>query len=80
MSLNAPECSYGYPASQLERELDADTFKRLGEWMRGQTMMICDGQRYNRDSGECEATGTAHGYVVSRWDVERFLAGGEVID
>lgn len=78
--LSEPECSYGYPASQLERELDADTFERLGRWLRGQTMMLCDGARYDHDSGKYVDTGHFHGAVVYSWDVDRFFAGLPVID
>lgn len=78
--LSEPECSYGYPWTQLEREVDAETVERLSDWMSGQTMAICDGRRYNDDSREYEPTGHAHGLVVYRWDVERFLAGLPVVD
>jgi hypothetical protein len=80
MSLNAPECSYGYPMSQLEREMDAETLARFQAWIYSQTMAICDGRRYNRDTGEYDPTGHAHGLVAYQWDVECFLGGGEVVD
>lgn len=78
--LSEPECSYGYPWSQLEREFDAEVVDHLRKWLRGQTMSVCDGRQYNHDTGEYEATGHAHGGVVYRWDVERFLEGFPVID
>lgn len=50
--------------------------------MNGQTMMLCDGRRYNHDAREYEVAcgGVAHGVVVYPWDVERFLAGLPVVD
>lgn len=80
MNLTDPECSYGYPVSQLERELNADTFERLNKWMYGQTGAICTGSRYNHETREYEETGHSCGYVIYSGDVRRFLAGSPVID
>ena len=76
-----PECDYGYTYLQLEAIL-GDRLSEFQSWMRGQTMTLCNGQRFNHDTGEYEEScgGAAHGSVVYGWDLERFLAGGEVID
>lgn len=81
MKLPKPECEGGYTEQQIfdilgDREL---AFRR---WMRGQTMMLCDGRRWDPKGQEYVPSdcGTAHGPVVYRWDLERFLAGKPVID
>ena len=79
-NLNAPECEHGYPVSQLERELDAETFEALQKWMHGQTMTLCNGQRYSHETKEYYETGHSCGPVVYSWDVKRFLDGLAVID
>lgn len=83
MTLPEPECPLGYPKSQLDT-IFGDDVARLWQWMRGQTGAICTGTRYNHDTGAyelspCAKTG-AHGYVVYRWDVERFMVGGPILD
>jgi len=77
-----PECRGGYPLSQAEEIVGEDRFPALMDWMRGQTMMLCQGVRYDPDMGrEVEACGgVAHGPVIYAYDLHRFLAGLPVID
>lgn len=74
-------CRYGYTVDEV-REIMGHRFDAFTYWMRGQTMMICDGTTYDYEAkvkvpSEC---GVAHGTVIYRWDVERFLVGLPVID
>jgi len=81
--LSKPECHGGYPIAQLQRELDEDTFEKLSTWMRGQTGMICTGQKYNYDTEKYEPSECGdepHGMVIYSWDVDRFFLGLPVID
>ena len=81
MPAEAPECTFGYPTTQLGRVLDAQAYNRLMLWMRGQTMAICDGRRFNYETGEYEPTGCGpHGPVVYTHDVERWSRAGPIID
>ncbi len=65
-----PECSGGYTATQIESILGNRT-EDFWEWMRGQTMMICNGEN-------CEV---AHGMpIVYPWDLERYLDGRPIVD
>jgi hypothetical protein len=80
----APECEGGYPSWQVgdmlaERKISAVEFQC---WMRGQTMMLCQGQRYNYETEKFEEAcgGVAHGGVVYVWDMLRFLNGQPIID
>lgn len=76
----------GYPWSQLDEILPPDTAKALGQWMYGQTMMICDGSPERKwIDGELIEVGPpkcdrAHGPVVYEWDLDRFLLGLPVVD
>lgn len=82
-ALTAPQCTFGYPVSQLENELTRDEWNDLDRWLDGQTMAICSGQVYNHDKGEYEPSlcaGEAHGTVVYVHDVKRWLAGQPIID
>lgn len=79
-NLPEPSCELGYTIDQL-REIMGDRFDFFTSWMRGQTMAICDGTRYDYDLKESIATGCGpHGTAVYRWDVERFLDGRPAVD
>ena len=75
MTLPEPECPYGYTYGQLE-DILCSRIDEFGHWMRGQTMMLCDGRRWNPETEQYE-TGCdkPHGVVVYQYDLERFLAG-----
>jgi hypothetical protein len=79
--LPAPECEGGYTNWQLA-EILGNRLDKFEQWMRGQTMMLCEGRSYDHD--RCEYVpacgGVAHGGIVYRWDLERFLDGRPVID
>lgn len=74
----------GCPHGLTRRDVKTVMGARLDEfdkWMNGQTMMICDGRKFNHDTREYEPDcPEPHGVVAYRWDVERFLAGRSVID
>lgn len=79
--LGTPECKYGYPHSQLEREMNVLQLKSFLKWMVGQTFSSCEGKEYDHDKKEYVPSGCGpHGYVYYTSDVNRFLAGKEVID
>lgn len=75
-----PDCDRGYSFGLLEETLGAGGFSELMDWMHGQTMMLCDGRRYDHEAKEYYETHPAHGPVVYTWDVERFLGGGQIVD
>lgn len=75
-----PDCDRGYSRGVLEDALGAERFAELMDWMYGQTMMLCDGRRYDHDAKEYYETHPAHGPVVYTWDVEWFLRGGRIVD
>lgn len=71
-----PDCPYGYSVAFIEEILDEETLQEFKFWMRGQTMSICGGRRYNHElrqyePDECEKT--PHGGVVYLYDLHRFL-------
>lgn len=80
----SPDCEGGYTIEQVETIMGvrADEFRH---WMRGQTMMLCEGRSYSHETKEYYEScgGVAHGPVVYRWDLERFLGivpGKEIWD
>lgn len=75
-----PDCTHGYSFDLLEETLGDARFAELMDWMRGQTMMLCDGRRYDHDTREYYETHDAHGPVVYTWDVQNFLRGGPILD
>lgn len=79
--LPEPECRGGYTQRQIE-EITGGRFDEFTHWMRGQTMMLCEGYRYNHDTQEYETAcgGISHGGIVYPWDLERFLSGRPIID
>lgn len=79
-SLPKPECILGYPEIQVERILGRQ-MSRFKEWMRGQTMGICDGRLYNHGKREYEGTGCGpHGVVAYASDLNAFLHGQPPLD
>lgn len=85
MKIPEPLCSGGYPWYQVEEILDDETFAAFSKWMNGQTMMLCEGRRYNYETKEYEVDcdGVSHGGVVYAWDLKRFLGivpGKEIWD
>lgn len=80
--LPEPECEGGYPWTQLEQIFDKQQIARLQIWMRGQTMMLCEGRKYSHETMEYyeSCNGTAHGGVVYVYDLHRFLTAGPIID
>lgn len=75
-----PDCDRGYSFDLLSETLGAERFAELMDWMNGQTMMLCEGRRYDHDTREYYATHDAHGPVVYAWDVSNFLRGGPIWD
>lgn len=75
MTLPRPTCPYGYTAADLQTIL-GDRLDAFDHWMRGQTMMLCDGRAWNSTTARYEPTScrTPHGPVVYPWDLEQFLA------
>lgn len=75
-----PDCTHGYSFDLLNETLGAERFAELMDWMHGQTMMLCDGRRYDHDTQEYYETHDPHGPVAYTWDVQRFLKGGPILD
>jgi hypothetical protein len=80
--LPVPACTHGFASYQLKDSMSTQQYKRLMEWMSGQTMMICDGRRYNHATREYEPSecGGRHGVVIYVHDVDRFLHAQPVVD
>lgn len=77
------ECPLGYPRIQLETWLGSQGYRRLMLWMDGQTMAVCEGQRYHSESDGYRPDRCAHaphGPVVYRWDLARWLEAGPILD
>lgn len=84
ITLPVPDCPLGYPRSQLEQIL-GDRFEAFQEWMRGQTMAICEASRYSPEAdlyipSACAGGGDPHGVVACPHDVARFISGKEPLD
>lgn len=80
--LPEPSCFLGYPRSQVV-EIVGLRLDAFDHWMRGQTVAICDGRRYDPDQRDYVPTACSahpHGVVVYPWDVRQFLAGGGPLD
>ena len=83
VTLPPPNCQLGYPKDQVEAIVvkngrDVDEF---WSWMRGQTMGICDGARWNPETQSHDQTHCGpHGACVYRNDLCRFLDRLPVID
>lgn len=68
-----PECWLGYPITQLEEYLGPQRAEKLWEWMYGQTMSICDGQRYDHElQSYVDTCPEPHGPVIYVWDFQRW--------
>ena len=77
-----PACPLGYTREQVE-QITAEGLTDFDYWMRGQTVAVWDGRRFNYDTHEYEPTecgATPHGLVVYPWDLTRFIRGGGVLD
>jgi hypothetical protein len=75
-------CPLGLTASEIS-DLMGGREDDFWHWMRGQTMMLCDGRGYDHETKtyyatECSPIG--HGGVVFTWDAQRYLDGLPVID
>lgn len=67
---------------QLRTLFTTTEYDRLVHWLRGQTMALCDAQRYNHTTGtyETRCEGVPHGMVTYSKNVARFVLGLPVID
>ena len=75
------ECPLGYPLAQVEEIVES--MADFNDWMRGQTMAVCDGEQYDYEGSRYKASGCfdhPHGVVVYPGDLRRYLAGLPVID
>lgn len=80
-----PSCPLGYTREDLERHWGAKEGEPhpLFEALVGQTGSICEGRKYNHESGEYEPDACAehpHGFITYVWDVERWLDGLPPLD
>jgi hypothetical protein len=76
-ALPRPDCALGYTDAQVREILAANerAFPDFARWMWGQTMAICEGT-----TPYYTACAEAHGTIIYRHDLERYLAGLPVID
>ncbi len=79
--LPEPACLLGYTHRQLAEILGV-RIADFREWFAGQTGAICEGRLWDREQTRYAPAcgGVAHGPVVYRHDVERFLLGLPVVD
>lgn len=77
-------CPLGYTAEDIKAILVSTyRFNEFQRWMYGQTMVTCDGMKYDHDTHDYKPTACysrPHGAVVFPWDLERFLDGLPIID
>lgn len=81
-TFTADLCPHGVTRAELAGIL-GDRLGAFDHWMRGQTVSICEGRRWDHDKKEYQPTACAdspHGVVVYRWDLQRFLDGGPIVD
>jgi hypothetical protein len=75
----ADTCQLGVTQAEL-REILGDRYDPFLGWMHGQTMAICEGRQFNYETRQYEPSGCGpHGLVAYRWDLEKFLQGGEAV-
>ncbi|WBB94216.1 hypothetical protein [Verrucosispora sp. WMMC514] len=80
ITLPEPDCRYGYTIDQLTAVL-GDRLDDFYQWMRGQTVSLCNGSEHNPERGGQWPTGCGpHGTVVYRSDLRQFLAGRRPLD
>ena len=76
-----PSCELGYTEEDLSTILTDPEKEDFYRWMRGQTLALCDGRRYNHERREYEETGCGpHGMAYYESDVQRFILGLPIID
>ena len=76
-----PECEDGFTDRQV-RDITGDRYDEFCRWMYGQTMSLCEGRKYDhaRRTYYESCGGVAHGGIVYKWDLQRFLDGRPIID
>ena len=80
MTLPKPECRWGYTEKQIAEIIGANE-PAFWEYMRGQTVMGCDGREYSHKLQKYIPTNCGpHGTIVYPWDLERFLKGLPPLD
>lgn len=82
MGLPKRECQLGYPEAQVRQIMETtNRFDTFRDWMRGQTVAVCNGREFDREAQGYKPTGCGpHGVVYYRQDILRFLEGRPVID
>lgn len=74
--LPKPVCPYGYTARQLNDLLGDARANEFWRWMRGQTLMLCEGWSYDHDRRENvpdACNGHPHGVIIYPWDFQRWV-------
>lgn len=75
-----PHCELGYTHAQIE-QIMGERVNQFHRWMAGQTVGLCEGRRWNHETGTSEVTDCGpHGVVIYRSDVQQFLEGGAPLD
>jgi hypothetical protein len=73
MRLPEPECKMGYTQHQLKQIL-GDRLADFDNWMRGQTVALCNGRVYDHDEREYKPSDCGpHGWITYAHDLRRYL-------
>jgi len=77
-----PDCELGYTEEQIEALIwsrGSTAHEEFFKWMRGHTMAICDGRRFNHTTTTYEprCNGVAHGSIIYKTDVNNYFSSHE---
>jgi len=76
--LPKPDCKLGYTQSQIEQIVGTALMPKFNEFMRGQTLGICEGKQYDPEiNGYRLSNCGPHGIVTYPCDVQNFFANGK---
>lgn len=89
LSLPEPICKHGYTSEQIETIIPEGQIDIFWNWMRGATMMLCEGRRTAEEMAWMLAYPTlykpwnpeddcdvAHGMIIYTHDVDQYLRYG----
>lgn len=76
-----PLCELGYTIDQV-KEVLKDRYPEFERWMQHQTVALCDGREYDHKTKTFSpaCNGVAHGAIIYRGDLMRFIEDRPIID
>jgi hypothetical protein len=81
MNLPKPKCRYGFTTDQLTQILGPTQLETFSDYMRGQTMTLCEGKEWSQELNKYIPTNCGpHGPIVYLQDLESFLEGRPPLD